>query len=91
MTLGELHSVIGLLNFACCVVLPGRAFLRRLIHLTKGVVKPHHRIRLNNQARLDLRVWDDFFFLNLMARAYFWTTSGKILRNLFFTQMHRAA
>jgi hypothetical protein len=60
VTLRELQSVIGLLNFACCVVVPGRAFLRRLINLTKGVVRPHHRIRLNREARLDLSAWNEF-------------------------------
>jgi hypothetical protein len=31
ITLSSLQSLIGLLNFACIVVCPGRAFLRRLI------------------------------------------------------------
>jgi hypothetical protein len=60
MMLREIQSLIGLLNFACCVVVPGRAFLRRLISLTVGVSKPHYRIRLNSQARLDLTAWCDF-------------------------------
>lgn len=38
-TLRELQSLIGLLKFACSVVVPGRAFLRRLIDLTCGVTK----------------------------------------------------
>ncbi|WAR08396.1 LOW QUALITY PROTEIN: hypothetical protein MAR_018354 [Mya arenaria] len=33
-TLQELQSLTGLLNFACAVVVPGRAFLRRMIDLT---------------------------------------------------------
>ena len=33
--LKELQSLIGLLNFTCLVVVPGRAFLRRMIDLTK--------------------------------------------------------
>ena len=36
VSLKETQSLIGLLNFACSVVVPGRAFLRRLIDLTKG-------------------------------------------------------
>ena len=40
-TLKTLQSIIGTLIFACAVVLPGRAFLRRLIDLTTGVSKPH--------------------------------------------------
>lgn len=30
-TLREVQSLTGLLNFACSVIVPGRAFLRRLI------------------------------------------------------------
>lgn len=35
-TLTQLQSLIGMLNFACRVVPPGRPFLRRLIDLTVG-------------------------------------------------------
>ena len=42
--LKELQSLIGLLNFTCLVVVPGRAFPRRLIDLTKGITKPHYHI-----------------------------------------------
>ena len=44
-TLQELQSLIGTLNFACKVIAPGRAFLQRIINLTRGVSKPHHHIR----------------------------------------------
>lgn len=46
-TLKELQSLIGMLNFACSVVPPGRTFLRRLIDLTIGLKKPYHHRRLN--------------------------------------------
>lgn len=36
----ELQSLIGMLNFACNVVPPGRTFLRRLINLTIGLKNP---------------------------------------------------
>ena len=45
-TLKQLQSLIGMLNFACQVVPPGRTFLRRLIHLTIGLKKPFHHRRL---------------------------------------------
>ena len=72
VTLREIQSLVGLLNFACSVVVPGRAFLRRLIDLTRGVKSPHHFIRLNKSSKADLVLWqsflDDFngrsFFLN---------------------------
>ena len=50
-TLKEVQSLIGLLNFACTVVPPGRAFLRRLIDLTKGVHAPFYRIRLTRSVK----------------------------------------
>ena len=60
MTLKELQSLIGLLNFTCSVILPGRAFLRRLTDLTIRVRRPHHRIRLSKDAKADLKVWMRF-------------------------------
>ena len=60
VTLKELQSLIGLLNFACCVVVPGRAFLRRLIDLTRGVRKPTHHVRLTKESKYDLQVWLNF-------------------------------
>ena len=59
-TLAELQSILGSLNFACRVVLPGRAFLRRLYHLTCGITKPFHHIRLRQPAKEDLKVWLSF-------------------------------
>ena len=59
-TLVELQSLIGLLNFACSVVIPGRPFLRHLIDLTMGLRAPHHRRRLNKEARADLHAWSVF-------------------------------
>ena len=60
VTLKELQSLIGLLNFACGCVVPGRAFLRRLYDLTCGINHPHHFIRLNKEARADLSMWSTF-------------------------------
>ncbi len=60
VTLRELQSLIGLLSFCCKVVLPGRAFLRRLIDLTCGVTKPGHHIRISAEARKDLTAWSGF-------------------------------
>ncbi|KAK6172556.1 hypothetical protein SNE40_016187 [Patella caerulea] len=59
-TLRELHSLIGLLNFACSVISPGRPFLRRLINLTIGIRHPSHRIRLNRQVKADINLWLHF-------------------------------
>lgn len=60
VTLKTLQSLIGLLNFACICVVPGRTFLRRLYDLTMGVLCPNYFIRLNNEARADLYMWYNF-------------------------------
>ena len=76
--LRELQSLIGLLNFTCLVV-PGRVFLRRLIDLTKGVLKSHHRVHLSKGAKLDLAIWLRFLE-NFNGRSFFledvWGTFG---------------
>ena len=56
VTLQELQSLIGTLNFACSVIVPGRAFLRRIIDLTIGIKHPKHYIRLSREAKADLNV-----------------------------------
>ena len=81
MCVKELQSLIGLLNFACSVVLPGRAFLRRMIDLTKGVRKPYHHIRLTRQCKEDILLW--LSFLNSFnGKSFFlsakWLTSSNI-------------
>ena len=60
VTLKEIQSLTGLLNFACSVIQPGRAFLRRLIDLTIGVRSPNHYIRLNREVKYDLNLWLSF-------------------------------
>ena len=59
--LKQLHSLIGVLNVACKVIVPGRAFLQRLIDLTaKVVTMPHHHIRLTRKVKLNFHLWLDF-------------------------------
>lgn len=60
VTLKELQSLLGLLNFASLVVVPGRTFLRRLYDLTRGMTNPNHHIRLTKEARKDLQAWETF-------------------------------
>ena len=56
----ELLSLVGQLQHACCVVRPGRTFLRRMISLSKGVKELHHHIRLNKGFKSDLQWWGCF-------------------------------
>ena len=53
----ELLSLIGQLQHACCVVQPGRTFLRRMIDLSTKTKKLYHNIRLNKNFRSDLSWW----------------------------------
>jgi len=77
VTLKELQSLIGSLNFACSVLTPGRVFLRRLINLTIGIQHLQHFIRLTSEAKKDLQIWATF-------RSYF---NGKS----FFLEDHWAS
>ena len=56
-TLRQMQSLLGLLQFTCKVIVPGRAFLQQLYRLTAGCSKPFHRIRLTHSARKDLSIW----------------------------------
>ena len=56
----ELQELIGLLQHAATVVPAGRAFLRRLIDLTRGRPHPESRVYLGDAARADLR-WRAIF------------------------------
>ena len=80
-SLKELQSLIGLLNFACCVITPGRAFLRRIIDLTCNTFRPHHLIRINAEARSDIKAWQDFI-LDFNGKSIFlqeeWISSPKL-------------
>ena len=58
--LRDIQSLVGLLNFACKVIRPGRAFLRRLIDLTTKAHSKHHHIKLNSDARADIDAWLTF-------------------------------
>ena len=60
ITLKELQTLICLLNYACFGVVPGRAFLRRIIDLTCVVSNPSHFIRFNCETRSDHQMWSLF-------------------------------
>lgn len=61
VTLREMQSLIGVLNFACRAIVPGRPFCRRLINSICGLTKPYHHLRLNKGIRQDLLMWRHFF------------------------------
>lgn len=56
----EMQSLIGLLNFACSIIQPGRAFLRRMICLTCGISKDQKFLNISHEAKLDMKLWLTF-------------------------------
>jgi len=42
----ELQSLIGTLQFACKVVVPGRTFLQRIINLTRAMPSRFHHVQI---------------------------------------------
>ena len=56
----ELLSLIDQLQRACCVVQPGKTFLRRMINLSTKAKRLHHNIRLNKCFKSDLSWWSLF-------------------------------
>ena len=82
----ELESAVGFLSFAAKVVIPGRAFLRRLFDALR-TPKPWHRITPAMKA--DLQWWQDFLIdrdglkllkhLDSRPTCYIWTdASGRL-------------
>ena len=60
-TIRELQQLCGFLNFIGRAIVPGRAFTRRLYHYTKNSnLKPHHHVKINQEMRLDLGLWNLF-------------------------------
>ncbi len=56
----KLESVVGLLEFACKVIRPGRAFLRRAHDVIASVKSQYHYIHINKSLRSDLNTWLSF-------------------------------
>lgn len=52
----DLQRLVGLLNFLCRAIVPGRAFTRRLYFPMRGL-KQHHHLRVSRNIRQDLEVW----------------------------------
>ena len=59
-TLKELQSLISTLNFACKVITRGRAFLQRMMALTRNVKQPYYHIKLTSGFFKDLNMWQQF-------------------------------
>ena len=62
ITLLKLQQICGFLNFLGRCVIPGHAFTRRLYAHTaqNSSLKPHHHIRITEEMRLDMKMWQVF-------------------------------
>ena len=59
-SLREIQVLSGLLNFACNVVYPGKAFMRRIYNLTIGKYNKNSMITINDEVKGDLIMWQKF-------------------------------
>ena len=57
ITLRELQSLCGFLNFLCKAIVPGRVFVRRLYSHGGHLKKPGHHLPVTKEMRLDLSAW----------------------------------
>ncbi|XP_061470916.1 uncharacterized protein LOC133379514 isoform X1 [Rhineura floridana] len=64
------QELSGLLNFACRVIAPGRAFLRRVYDAMSQLSHLRHHIRVSAALKADLIVWSAF--LREFNGVFFW-------------------
>ena len=69
-TLKELQHLLGKLNSASRVIVPGRTFTRRLYDATCHVTRPYHHVRLSAACRLDMLWWKELL-CSWNERSYF--------------------
>jgi hypothetical protein len=58
-----MQSLVGTLNFACTVVQPGRAFLRRMINLTCTVAEHQKFFSISEEEKSIIGVGKQSFLL----------------------------
>ena len=56
----RLEKLTGFLNFLGKSIVPGRAFTRRLYSHINPKLKSHHHIKVTEEMRLDLELWQGF-------------------------------
>ena len=70
LTLRSIQSINCLLNFACQIMAPARAFLRSLFDLTIGVPKQHYHVTIPRKVKHDVLVWQ-LFLSNYNGKSMF--------------------
>lgn len=77
VTKRELLSILGHMNFASRVILPGRSFVSRLITLSTTASQLHHHLALTAAVRADLAMWS--LFLKRWNGVSFFIDEGVLL------------
>ncbi len=67
ITLMDLQSLIGSLQWVCSAVAPSWAFIRCLSFLICNLKEPWHRVTLHKSAIADLQMWLTFLRDNLLS------------------------
>ncbi|KAK6170386.1 hypothetical protein SNE40_018795 [Patella caerulea] len=78
ITLKNMQSLAGSLNFLCKAIRPGRAFIRRFYDAMIGIKKQFHFIRINDGLKQDMLIWLEFL-TDFNGQVYFpeliWSSS----------------
>ena len=56
----QVQKLTGFLNFLCRAIIPGRAFTRCMYGLVSSSMLPHHHLRVTEEFKQDLVMWDKF-------------------------------
>ena len=60
VTKRELLSLLGQLNYASRIILPGRSFVSYLLSLAHSIKELHHHVKLNKDCQSDINMWKYF-------------------------------
>ena len=63
MTVLKLQQIAGLLNHISKAVVPGRPYVRKFHHRTRGL-KQYHHVRVDQELRSDCQIWTHFLRLD---------------------------
>ena len=81
-TLTEFKSLLGKLQFTCCIMTTRRFFLRRVYDKTFGLTNDKANIRLDEESKLDLKVWESFLSTyngrTLLSFTHFQSTTDRL-------------
>ena len=81
--LKNMQSAIGILQFSTSVIIPGKAFVRRLIDTTIGISVPYHYVTITPEAKKDIKMWHTFFAHHNGKTLFISQTQDSVTLNLY--------